>query len=170
MVLGTWGPVSPWKGLECASLKKGTLQGLSPAAPGGESGPAASPTHPGRAQCSASPRGVRVRGGAATSKEAHSEGSGRVGRRKESPDCWAAAGCCGPSAQSVPPDLAPPALRCSSLPLHSASLLPPPPTSSSKNLPAKTHHNSIPHGDRGHPAEARGRTNSHAPHLPCSAT
>lgn len=80
------------------------------------------PPTPGRAQCSASPRGVRVRGGAATSKEAHSEGSGRVGRRKESPDCWAAAGCCGPSAQSVPPDLAPPALRCSSLPLHSASL------------------------------------------------
>lgn len=57
MVLGTWGPVSPWKGLESVSLVKGTLQGLSPAAPGAESGPMASPTHPGRAQCSASPRG-----------------------------------------------------------------------------------------------------------------
>lgn len=78
------------------------------------------------------PGGVRARGGAATSKEAHSEGSGRVGRRKESRDCWAAAGCCGPPAQSVPPDLAPPALCCSSLPFHSASLLPPPPSSSEK--------------------------------------
>lgn len=171
MVLGTWSPVSPWKGLECASLKKGTLQGRSPAAPGGESGPTASPTHPGRAQCSASPGGVRARGGAATSKEAHSEGSGRVGRRKESPDCWAAGrgllrAVCPVSASRLGPACSPLQFASS----HSASLLPPPPTSSSKNLPAKTHRNLIPHGDRGQPAEARGRTNGHAPHLPCSAT
>lgn len=41
------------------------------------------------------PGGVGVRGGAATSKEAHSEDSGRVDRRKESPDCWAAAARAG---------------------------------------------------------------------------
>lgn len=104
-----------------------TLQGLSLQQPRVVSPvPEASPTHPGWTLCSASPGGVRAGGGAATSKEAHSEGSGRAGRRKESPDCWAAAGCCGPPAQSVPPDLAPPAPRRSSLPFHSASLLPPP--------------------------------------------
>lgn len=105
-----------------------------------------------------------MRGGAATSKEAHSEGSERVGRRKESPDCWAA----GPRAAAgrLPSQCLQtwPRLLFASFPFHF-------PSSSSrlqarKNLRAKTHHNLIPHRDQGHPAETRGRTNSH----PCPHT
>lgn len=131
--------------------------------------PEASPTHPGWTLCSASPGGVRAGGGAATSKEAHSEGSGRAGRRKESPDCWAAAGCCGPPAQSVPPDLAPPVppLQFASFSFRFPSSSSPP---SSGNLPPETHHSlKRRQGQCQSPAETRGRTSNHAPYLPFTA-
>lgn len=108
-------------------------------------------------------------GGAATSKEAHSEGRGRAGRRKESPDCWAAAGCCGPPAQSVPPDLAPPAPRCSSLPFHSVSLLPPPLQALETSLQKPTTAEYGRQGQCQSPVETRGRTSNHAPYLPFAA-
>lgn len=90
-------------------------------------------------------------------------GGGRAGRRKESPDCWAAAGCCGPPAQSVPPDLAPPAPAAvpflfTPLPFF---LLP---SSSSGNLPAETHRSLMPRQGQSPTRQRPVRASSHAPH------
>lgn len=131
--------------------------------------PEASPTHPGWTLCSASPGGVRAGGGAATSKEAHSEGSGRAGRRKESPDCWAAAwllrAACPVSASRLGPARSP--LQFASFPFCFPSSSSPP---SSGNLPPETHHSLMwRQGQCRSRAETRGGTSNHAPYLPFTA-
>lgn len=170
--LGTWNLVSPWKGLESVSLMKGTLQGRSPAAPGAESRPSGVPHPPWEGSVFCQSRGSQGERRGGHLQRGPFRGQRESGSQERIPGLLgggprAAAGRLPSQCLQTWPRPLPAAVRFLSIPLPFFLL----PSSSSGNLPAETHHSLMPRGGQyHHPAETRGRTSSHAPHLPFSAT